>query len=85
MEQTFDDVLVEEMQNLMTSIRQEVKDSYKGKKPFRAVKVSDVERISNYLTRPPEVKAQLQNDMGDMYTQYEQNMENLINQYKGGA
>jgi hypothetical protein len=83
MEKGYFDVLTDELKNTMASIRTETKDMFKNTKPYRAVKVPNVDQLANYLNITPEVDQKLQQDMGIHYDTYKNNMENLLKGYKG--
>lgn len=84
MDKSFTDVLVEEMKGVMLSVRQETREMFKGKQPFRKVKQSDVDRISQYLTMSPEVKQNLMQSFPDEFTNYQNKMEQEIREYGNG-
>ena len=68
----------------MSSIKEETREMFKNKQPYRTVKISEAERIANYLatkySMSQEVDQQLANDpqIGQTYRSYNQNMESLI-------
>jgi len=82
-DKAFTDILVDEFKDAMSVLKSETRNMFKNTKPFRQVKVGDKDRIANYLSTPPEVKQQLMTDYGDSYTNYENEMQGLIDKYKG--
>ncbi len=85
MELSFADVLTNEMISTLGSIKTEVREMFKNKQPYRTVKVSEADRIADYLSRKavmsPEVDAQLTNDFGETYQNYKGKMESRIRGY----
>ena len=86
MEKTFLDILTDEMKETMLTIRAETKDIFKGKQPYRKVKVDDADRIAQYLTLSPQVKQQALQDPAtrEDFMHYEASMEQKIREYGNG-
>ena len=82
MELSFADVLTDQLKITLSSIREQTREMFKNKKPYRAIKVTDEERIANYLSITPDIDAQLSNDFGQNYQNYKQKMEDKIGGYK---
>ncbi len=88
MEKSFADILTDEMIALMGTIKEQTREMFRNKQPYRTVHQSEAEKIANYLsmraTMPPEVDAQLTNDpqVGEAYQEYNQKMEDSIRGYK---
>jgi hypothetical protein len=83
MELSFTDVLTNEMKDVMSTLKTETREMFKNTKPFRQVKVTDTERIADYLSTPTEVQDKLRQDFGEGYDNYVNNMEQLITKFKG--
>lgn len=82
MQDSFLDVLTDEMKNTLTSLKGEVRQMFKGNKPYRGVKISDADRIAKYLSITPQQHQQYSNQFGEDYSNYVSSMENKIKKYE---
>jgi hypothetical protein len=83
MQDSFLDVLTDEMKNTLTSLKGEVRQMFKGTKPFRGVKIDDAEKIQTYLNIKPQQHEQYRAQFGDEYMKYVSSMEQKIQEYGG--
>ena len=83
-DKSFFDIVTDEMKEALGSLRVETRMMFAGKQPYRTRKVSDAERIANYLTMPEEVKMKLQVDFPDQYPVYQEKMEDMARRYSDG-
>ena len=84
MQDSFLDVLTDEMKNTLTSLKGEVRQMFKGTKPYRGVKVDDAEKIQKYLAIQPSQHEQYKQQFGEAeYMNYVSSMEKKIQEYGG--
>ena len=79
----FDRVLTK-MENRIGRVSKKIEVEFKGKDPFDSVKVTDADRIAQYLATTPQERHQYINDFGEQYINYEQKMEQKIREYGNG-
>jgi len=83
MELNFADILTDEMKSAMITLKAETKEMFRNTRPFRQVRVTNTERIANYLNTPPEVHQNWQSTNPIEYDNYVNSMEQLISKFKG--
>lgn len=73
MEKSIYDLVVDELNSRQRDVREELRKRFKKTKPFRMVKVSDKERLDEYLRMTPQ----------DMQMAIQQQGEESVNNYIG--
>ena len=83
MDEGFANIVTDLLKEAMVDVRTELKDMFKGTRPFRKVKVSGRERLFNYEQIPQQIKMQFHQQFPQEFALLEQDINKLKEKYYG--
>jgi len=84
MDKSFLDETVDILMEDVGSVKTQIKEMFKGKRPFRVKSVSAVDLVAHYVSTPDEVKNQFRTNMPEAWNAYEGKVLKAIERYKNG-
>jgi parvulin-like peptidyl-prolyl isomerase len=81
MEEGIGNITVDVLKDTIRMVRGELKEQFKNTRPFRQIPQDDIDRLANYLAlqkqMTPDMDLKLQQDFGNSWANYKDEMEQL--------